>query len=226
MSQDNKLGKIFSHTFDIHSCNIGVVESMYMRNNKNIIKNGVFVECGASDGILQSNTCSLERKYNWGGFLIEGNDLLFNALQRNRPNTVNIHGIISDIDEKSVLFENRYFRADVSNSEYLGNSKILPTENTSIFSDERKAFSMTTILKNNNCPTGINFMIIDVENSFYDALLGIDFDYFRIEFIGVEMDYVNNKQQFDKALRLLFSKNYHIVDYSHSGPDFLFKYML
>ena len=34
-------------------------------------ENGFFIECGANDGVSQSNTLLLEQKLNWSGLLIE-----------------------------------------------------------------------------------------------------------------------------------------------------------
>ncbi|KAK4010369.1 hypothetical protein OUZ56_019515 [Daphnia magna] len=47
--------------------------------------NGFFVECGALTGDAMSNTIDLERKFNWGGILIEANPEAFKKLlSRNR----------------------------------------------------------------------------------------------------------------------------------------------
>ncbi|XP_046460619.1 uncharacterized protein LOC124207282 [Daphnia pulex] len=46
---------------------------------------GFFVECGALNGEYMSNTIDLERKFNWGGILIEANPITFQKLAaRNR----------------------------------------------------------------------------------------------------------------------------------------------
>lgn len=46
-------------------------------------KNGYFIEMGANDGINQSNTMFLEKKYNWHGILIEPSEK-FTLLKNNR----------------------------------------------------------------------------------------------------------------------------------------------
>ena len=45
----------------------------------------VFVEAGANDGIKQSNTLALERRFGWSGLLIEPVPRLADACARNRP---------------------------------------------------------------------------------------------------------------------------------------------
>ena len=47
-------------------------------------KNGFFIECGANDGVNQSNTWYFEKKLNWRGILIEPVPNLFKELKKNR----------------------------------------------------------------------------------------------------------------------------------------------
>ena len=49
-------------------------------------KNGFYIDCGANDGINQSNTWYFEKKLGWKGLLIEPVDTVFYELQKNRSN--------------------------------------------------------------------------------------------------------------------------------------------
>ena len=51
-------------------------------------KNGIFIECGASDGITYSNSYLLEQKYGWTGLLIEPIQDQFDALVSYRKNSI------------------------------------------------------------------------------------------------------------------------------------------
>ena len=46
--------------------------------------NGFYIECGANDGVNQSNTWYFEKKLNWSGLLIEPIDSVFKELKKNR----------------------------------------------------------------------------------------------------------------------------------------------
>lgn len=46
---------------------------------------GTFIEFGALDGLLDSNTLFFERELDWTGILIEPNPLAFEMLKKNRP---------------------------------------------------------------------------------------------------------------------------------------------
>ena len=47
-------------------------------------KNGFYIECGANDGVNQSNTWYLEKKLDWKGLLVEPIEVVFNELKKNR----------------------------------------------------------------------------------------------------------------------------------------------
>lgn len=77
---------------------------------------GMYLEFGAADGILHSNTYLLENEYKWSGLLIEPHPKAFKKLNRNRKNSLLIeaavdptfsqissHGVLRDADQISGL---------------------------------------------------------------------------------------------------------------------------
>jgi FkbM family methyltransferase len=60
------------------------------------IQKGVFIECGANDGIQRSNGISLEKKLKWRGYNLEPNPHCFKQLIRNRPKCTNLNIGLSD----------------------------------------------------------------------------------------------------------------------------------
>jgi hypothetical protein len=52
-------------------------------------KKGGFVEFGATDGVLLSNSYLLEKEFGWQGLCAEHNPKYFKQLQKNRNCTVN-----------------------------------------------------------------------------------------------------------------------------------------
>ena len=53
------------------------------------VRDGVFIEAGANNGVWQSNTYYLEKKLGWHGVLVEPNPQLFEARVQNRKNDNN-----------------------------------------------------------------------------------------------------------------------------------------
>jgi FkbM family methyltransferase len=165
--------------------------------NENIFKNkqnGVYIELGALDGILYSNTKFFEDSLNWKGVLIEPHPEKFKLLQLNRPNNFLFNSLVS-CHEEPLIF--RYFEnihAAVSGVEntlpqfllenffecnpYLPQNKILI-----------KPISLTEIVKGTNL-THIDLLSLDVEGHEYEVLKSWDFsipiDVILIETLGVE----------------------------------------
>lgn len=69
-----------------------------MLNYIDLHSRGFYIECGANNGIWQSNT-KLLNEYGWTGLLVEPNPNIFPELQKNRP---------SDICENYALVSNIY----------------------------------------------------------------------------------------------------------------------
>jgi len=57
---------------------------------------GIFVECGAFDGLTECSCKFFEETLGWSGFNLEPVPALFAALQRNRPNSRNLQLALSD----------------------------------------------------------------------------------------------------------------------------------
>jgi FkbM family methyltransferase len=59
---------------------------------------GIFIECGANDGIMHSSCLFFEETLSWSGYNIEADYDLFCRLQDNRPNSVNCNLALTDPD--------------------------------------------------------------------------------------------------------------------------------
>jgi len=71
---------------------------------KEKIDDGVFLKIGACDGLLYSNTKTLEDYFNFSGILIEPQKNFFRNLTHNRPNCENYNVAISSFPDKYVSF--------------------------------------------------------------------------------------------------------------------------
>ena len=67
-------------------------------------ENGVYLEVGANNGISQSNTILLERRFNWSGLLIEPVPRLFRQCRRARKRSTVVNYAITppELDGKDV----------------------------------------------------------------------------------------------------------------------------
>jgi FkbM family methyltransferase len=142
----------------------------YLLNNK--ITDGTYLEIGACDGVLYSNTKTLEDYFGFKGILIEPQPGFYSNLEKNRNKS-----------------NNELYNYAVSNNEceeitFIGNNAeggIFNNINTDLTrynwnSYKVKNIRMSEILKQSKFEY-IDFMIIDVEGSELTLLKSIDFKF-------------------------------------------------
>jgi len=194
--------------------------------NETIFKNkqnGIYIELGALDGILYSNTKFFEDSLNWKGILIEPHPEKFKLLLTNRPNNFLFNSLVSCHKEP---LEFRYFldcHAAVSGVEntlskhhfdvYFESDnewhKSLPQNKISI-----KPITLTEIVKQTQLPH-IDLLSLDVEGHEFEVLQSWDFsipiDIILIETLGVQPD------KDDLCREILIKNNYKfITKYKHN----------
>ena len=76
-----------------------IIIDLFFKKN---IKNGVFIEFGAWDGVHLSN-CKLLADHNWSGFFIEGNSLRYEDCKKNYKDNNKIKVLNKFINEKYTL---------------------------------------------------------------------------------------------------------------------------
>jgi FkbM family methyltransferase len=128
-------------------------------------QNGTFLEIGACDGILYTNTKMLEDHFGFSGILIEPQPFMFEKLKQNRPNCKCYNYAISNTEKEYVEFSghgpcggiDKYLNVPQQNKYNVKNSK------------------MKDIIKDSGFEY-IDFMFIDVEGGEYEVLQTIDFE--------------------------------------------------
>ncbi len=190
--------------------------------NEHIFKNklhGVYIELGALDGVLFSNTKFFEDSLNWKGILIEPHPEKFKLLQQNRPNNFLFNSLVSCHKEP---LEYRYFvdsHAAVSGVENTLSQYHFDTffENNNEWPQNKifiKPISLSEIVKSTNL-THIDLLSLDVEGHEYEVLKSWDFsipiDIILIETLGVQPD----KEELCREI--LIKNNYKfITKYKHN----------
>lgn len=71
-----------------------VIHNKYFLNKRN----GTFIECGAFDGVIDSNTLFFYKNMGWVGFNIEPLPNIYYHLNNNRPRDINLNMALSDTD--------------------------------------------------------------------------------------------------------------------------------
>lgn len=161
---------------------------------------GYFVELGANDGIRQSNTYKLQRKYGWTGLLIEPSPIRYRECVINRTwgNAPAVRcaacvpfgyaGRFVEIEDSDLMSTAKGL--DVKDSDvvlhadsginYLGNPSFRCTY-------AALAKTLSSLLDDVNAPFDFDLLSLDVEGNELSVLKGIDFSRYRPKWILVEV---------------------------------------
>jgi FkbM family methyltransferase len=170
-------------------------------------KDGFYIECGANDGVNQSNTWYFEKILNWKGILIEPNKTSFLNLKNNRSSK----NIFKNVALVSEDFKNKNKEIYLSDN----NLKSKLTNNNNPLNQKVVTETLNNILKELNV-NKINFFSLDVEGYEEEVLRGLNLNIFDIEYILIE------SKNFDQINFILRNYNY-ILQEKFSFHDYLFK---
>lgn len=190
-------------------------------------RNGFFIELGACDGILASNTYKLEKQYDWNGILIEPIKNYFDILQKERSCWYQYNVCIGKDNNSEVDFTriegfgkllsgitNEYAKEQIERIKVEQSRR--PHE---IIHEKVKMRSLSSILENIGV-SHIDYLSVDVEGGELGVLQSLNMEHspIRPTIIGVENNYGSND-----CYNYLYDFNYKFI--TRCGPDDMFEYM-
>jgi FkbM family methyltransferase len=168
---------------------------------------GYFVEFGACDGKLMSNTLLLERDYGWTGILAEPNQIWHSALEEHR------HCIISHECVFSRTGDLIAFSATREMPELSRLTDVVPKDVHEAAGNRKGAdiisvrtISLRDLLDAHGAPKEIDYLSIDTEGSEWDILSAFDFGSYRFNLISVE--HAGDTEKRNAIKRLLEENGY------------------
>jgi FkbM family methyltransferase len=193
-------------------------------------EHGFFIELGANNGILQSNTAFLEKNRNWSGILIEPNFKNYEFCKINRPNSIcyNYACVSNDFIDEFI-----YGDFDLQANEQLSlmssvNGKRLNNYDYTL--TKVRGLTLTNILDMQVIPK-IDLLSLDVEGYEYSVLKGLNLNKYTPSYILIEIYNVD----FKKIVDYLKNNNYELIcnfsnynkqtnpNWDGTHNDFLFK---
>ena len=155
---------------------------------------GFFLDVGAYDGVLFSNTFILEKRYNWKGICIEANPKTYEKLVSNRQCRC-IEACIDEVEGE----------VEFSANHLMGGIVAEDCDNSDSEGDfiRVKALRLDQILKDEGAPNVIDYLSIDIEGAEDRALLTFPFDDYQFNCITIERP--------SDSLRKVLSKNGYIL---------------
>lgn len=183
-----------------------ILNDRYFKNKKC----GVYVELGALDGVLYSNTKFFEDTLEWTGILIEPQLKQFQSLSKNRPNNYLFNELVSCKKEKLKFNLPCESHAAVAHIDYTA-----PHNNWFInkFSNENIIYmtpmSLTDIIKTTGI-SHIDFLSLDVEGHELEVLQSWDFS-IPIDLILIELLGFNIIRE-EQCKKLLIDNGYRFIE--------------
>lgn len=182
------------------SAEMSVLWILFLLDNK---KNGYFVEFGACDGLLFSNTLLLEKGFGWKGILAEPNRAYQKQIRENRSAIIDTRAVWSRTKEY-VEF------AEVSAGGLSGiYSSFRDTKNPSnkreLLGLKRymvETISLNDLLAEHSAPTNFDLLSVDTEGSEFQIFENFNLDKYHPKIILIEFD---GSRHFEKKFKNIFA---------------------
>lgn len=165
-------------------------------NNK---KNGFFIELGANNGLIQSNTAFFEKNLEWKGILIEPSYQGYVECKKNRKNSIclNYACVSNDFNEKFVY-------GDFANNSLMGSINGSRRKNNELV--KVQAITLEKILKKYDIKH-IDFLSLDTEGYELNILKGLNLDKYRPNYMLIEI----YKKDYENIIKFLKIKKYRLI---------------
>jgi FkbM family methyltransferase len=164
----------------------------------NFKQDGFFVEFGATNGVSNSNTYLLEKRFGWRGILCEPAKIWQKSLIHNRKVQIDFDCVWSKSDE-NILF-NETINVELSTIDQFSNSDLHSIERYRGKKYEVRSISLNDLLAKYNAPFQIDYLSIDTEGSELEILSNFDFSRYNIRFISCEHNFESNREKIKNLL--------------------------
>ncbi|WP_158971867.1 FkbM family methyltransferase [Chachezhania sediminis] len=164
-------------------------QDLWVLERTNQMQGGFFVEFGATDGILLSNTFLLETGFGWRGICAEPNPAFFRKLRANRSCTVAPDCILDETGRTVdfVLADEFGSIAEHADSDDYATRRAAVRDRGDVI--RLQTVSLDDFLKKYGAPHRIDYMSVDTEGSEYEILAAFPFDQWDVRLLTVEHNF-------------------------------------
>lgn len=191
-----------------------IQQDIFVLSELGLKREGFFVEFGAADGLIMSNTHLLEKEFGWKGIVAEPARCWHRALKRNRGCAIETACVWRE-SNSTLSFREVPLKALSTIDSY---------SSSDMYADARekgKNYAVTTIsledmLEKHNAPRVIDYLSIDTEGSEFDILDSFDFSRYQFRVITCEHNFTPRRE---KIFTLLAGKGFRRKFEEHSLGD-------
>jgi FkbM family methyltransferase len=177
-----------------------ICQDLFVLSEMQFMRDGYFVEFGATDGINLSNSFLLEKEYGWRGILAEPAKIWHESLRLNRSAHIETKCVWKD-SESELLFNE---------------TKIPELSSIDFFSaiddghrDGREygskyvvmSISLNDMLDKFDAPDHFNYLSIDTEGSELEILSAFNFERYKVDIITCEHNNTESRSEIYSLLK-------------------------
>ena len=179
-------------------------QDLWALEQSNFKRGGFFVEFGATDGVLLSNTYMLEKLFGWRGICVEPHPRYYERLQKNRDCKLS-NALIGGRtgDKVDFILANEFSTIDGYSHDQHDEKRQAFVDTGSVI--QLETVSLDELLEDMGAPREIDFLSIDTEGSEYDILKSFPFDKWHVQTIAVEHNFSGTRES---IYELLTSKGF------------------
>ncbi|KAK2141270.1 hypothetical protein LSH36_1131g00010 [Paralvinella palmiformis] len=177
-------------------------------------RDGFFVECGAADGQLKSNSLYLELFMNWTGLLIEADRRLFDKIRTKSRHAYLVNACLSPVAHSAIMNFTAIRDAGGLNELISEGQKDRYNIDAKV-STPIQCLPLYSILSAIGV-SHVDYFSLDVEGAEIDVLKTIPFDEVRIDVVSVEKriigDKVGTDEKEEAVVSLLSGYGYNLTN--------------
>ena len=158
----------------------------------NYKRGGYFLDFGALDGILTSNTYTFEKEFGWTGIIVEANPTSYPDVCRNRTSIAVNAALWSTSREKLEMLDAHGLSSAVQHQDSDSQGDLRRSITKRRFSID--TINPTELLERHCAPELIEYLSLDVEGAEMEVLQSFDFKRFRPGLMTIEHSEVPEKQ--------------------------------
>lgn len=169
-------------------------QDLWVLEQTNYKRGGYFVEFGATDGVMLSNTWLLEEEFGWTGLLAEPNPKFFAKLKKNRSCIVS-----NQLIGRETGREVEFILADAFGSIKEFASSDMHKEKRDAYEASAHVITCTSIslhdfLLQHQAPRDIDYVSIDTEGNEFDLLSSFPFEKWNIKLLSIEHNFTPQRE--------------------------------